>query len=381
MALPRAVAPELFQESSALRFDDIVSFLSELSNGQEDSAAYDLLDRQDGMFALLLAAADGSQLGFQAIADALNGHAAKHRRSGRGSNLDPLEELVRKLPRAKSERIIAKLCFGILTKISPSKEWRPSEILRELMEGVQSSPLSERDRKTALAFLKHTQQVLDLSVPFEPRSEGFVALRALELVLIRKDPSSYLESSIGEGGIDPVVRMVGAGMVGLLTGLRRLPLALKPQALMDYLSLSAADSSLGGGSLFGGKSLDVGVEPPNDSHPQSWRLIWENEVLAERTVEKEPLIDVMSGIDFTSDAGIIFATEIARRMKWRDCVVTEIILNDGTFSLEEGSRIRVAGVPKMFTEIVVERLLQRVVSESIPTELDEYIRRNRPAVK
>ena len=373
MTLPRVVDPDFFTDEED-ELDGLLAFLHGLEPGGASPEIYEAMDRTDGLFAVLLAALPPDPSSFAVAADALVGYT-KGGKGAKARQQTSLEKLAQKLPKAKTEKAIAKACSEVLSAVQPSREWRPSEILDELVGAIDKTDLSARDSKAAAAMLDRTRKVLSADEPFVPRKEGFATLRALELALIRKDPESFLGWPAEETGASGEVRMLGAAMVGLMAGFKRLSLGLKSPSLRRLLSLNAAHPGVWGDPLLESQKFEIVVDQPRETGPSTQRLLWEEEVLAEQVIEKASLGDLVADVDFASDFGVSLGFEIARRMKWRDCVVTEISFKEGSITTgAAGTVVEVEGAPTIRRRVIPDRLLHRLSTEEIPPELDALIR-------
>lgn len=379
LTLPGEVAPEFFEATGHKTADLLTPFLSGLTPGVVSTDAYDSLDKTDGLFAVAIAGIGEDASTFEIVAEALFEYT-KQVKASKPGGLVPLERLARKLPKPKAERALSRACSEVLSRVQPSREWRPSELLEEIKLEVAAAPLSDRDAKTATQMLERTGRVLAADEAFERRSKGFAILRALELALIRKDPDSYLSWAPEETGADESVRMLGAAMVGLMTGFKRLPISLKPGGIQRLLALNSAQSALWGDPLVEHRKFEIVVEEPSGDHPSSWRLLWEDDVLAEREIRQDvSVFDLLSKVDFASKSGVSFGIEIARRMKWRDCVMTELSFEEGSIVTgPQGTVVTVQGVPSTRYRVISDRLLDRIAAEKLPPELAEYIRSEAP---
>ena len=216
-----------------------------------------------------------------------------------------------------TELSLLRAVLGVVAQVNVAESWRPREILADCR--TSAARLLEADdtplQRSIDVQFERIRAILSTEVEFtgfKQDSDGSVVLKALLMVLLRRDPDRLLAWPRAESGAGVAEAVTAAFICGALHGFRKVQTSLRgsePEALQQLVAEHAAAIALAPLEMDWRPQLaplDY-RETEEDSGEKTHELKWRGRVVLSKTESRPSLRDLLAGVDYGTDAGEEFA--------------------------------------------------------------------------
>ena len=225
------------------------------------------------------------------------------------------------------ESSLLRAVLGVVARVNVAESWRPREILVDCRKSVSRIlELGDSPLPTPIEVqFERIRAILSSDVEFtgfKHDSGANVVLKALLMVLLRRDPDRLLAWPRADSGAGAAEAVTAAFICGAMHGFRKMQTSLResvPESLQQLVSEHAAGIALASLNMdWLPQIVPVDyTETETDSGEKTHELKWRGRVVLSKTEPRASLRELLEGVDYATDAGEDLAVSICEALGLR----------------------------------------------------------------